>query len=216
MPRALHVEELAQVAQQYANAALNARKAGIDGIELHCSSGYLINQFLDPTSNQRNDEYGGNPINRARFPTMVVQALCNAIGADRVGVRISPGNPYNGMLDEHPAASFAPFLHAIEALGCAYVHVLDVRAANLDVLPFVKRHFTGAVIANNMMTLEKGTELIRTDLAEAISFGRAFIANPDLVERLRAGMPLAKPDYSLLYTGEERGYIDYPTLSEGD
>lgn len=212
-PRALEASELPALAEQYAQAARNARAAGIDGVELHCSSGYLINQFLNASSNRRDDEFGGDPARRARFPAMVVKALAEAIGADRVGVRISPGNPYNGMADPDPAATFAPFLDAIDPLGCAYLHVLDMKLEGLDTLAFVREHFSGPVIVNNMLTRETGQELLETGRADAVSFGRPFIANPDLVERLRSGAPLAKPDFTLLYTGEERGYIDYPALS---
>lgn len=214
MPRALASDELSLVAEQYAQAARNARAAGIDGVELHCSSGYLINQFLNASSNQRNDDFGGDPERRARFPAMVVKALADAIGADRVGVRFSPGNPYNGMADADPAATFAPFLDAIEPLGCAYAHVVDMKLETLDTLAFVRERFSGAIIANNMLTLESGSELLDSGRADAISFGRSFIANPDLVERLRRGAPLAKPDFTHLYSGEERGYTDYPALTD--
>ncbi|WP_054944533.1 alkene reductase [Novosphingobium sp. KN65.2] len=214
MPRALDAEELPGVAAQFAQAARNAREAGIDGVELHCSSGYLINQFLNANSNRRDDAYGGDALRRARFPTMVVEALAAAIGADRVGVRISPGNAYNGMTDPDPAATFAPFLDAIDPLHCAYLHVVDMKLETLDTLSFVRGHFSGPVIANNMLTLDTGCELLESGRAEAISFGRPFIANPDFVERLRTNAPLAKPDYARLYTGEERGYIDYPALTD--
>lgn len=214
MPRALETDELPALAEDYASAARNARAAGIDGVELHCSSGYLINQFLNPASNHRSDEFGGTPENRARFPLMVLKAMAEAIGAGRVGVRISPGNPYNGMDVSDPAASFAPFLAGAEPLGLAYLHVLDMGLADLDTLSFCRSHMSAPIIANNMLTLESATALIESGRADAVSFGRAFIANPDLVARFQTGAPLAKPDYSLLYTGEERGYTDYPPLKD--
>lgn len=209
-PRALSEDELPRIADDFAQAARNARTAGIDGIELHCSSGYLINQFLNPASNHREDGFGGTPENRARFPLMVLQAMASAIGPDRVGVRISPGNPYNGMDAADPAATFAPFLDGADAMGLAYLHVLDMGLADLDTLAFCRSHWSGPIIANNMLTLKTACGLIDNQRADAVSFGRAFIANPDLVDRLRKGAPLAKPDYALLYTGEERGYTDYP------
>ena len=212
-PRALAADELPAVAAEFATAARNARAAGIDGVELHCSSGYLINQFLNPASNRRDDDYGGTADNRARFPVMVVEALANAIGADRVGVRISPGNPYNGMDPSDPAAVFGPFLTGIGPLGIAYLHVLDMHLGGFDTLAFVRERCAGPVIANNMLTREAGTMLIAAGRADAVSFGRAFIANPDLVARFAHDAPLAKPDYARLYTGEERGYTDYPRFA---
>lgn len=211
-PRALDAAELPALAEDYALAARNARAAGIDGVELHCSSGYLINQFLNPASNLRTDAFGGTAENRARFPLMVLQAMADAIGADRVGVRISPGNPYNGMDPADPSETFAPFLDGANAMGLAYLHVLDMGLADLDTLGFCRAHWSGPIIANNMLTLDSGTALVQAGRADAVSFGRAFIANPDLVARFKVGAALAKPDYSLLYTGEERGFTDYPPM----
>lgn len=214
MPRALAADELPMIAEQYATAARNARTAGLDGVELHCSSGYLINQFLNPASNKRDDEFGGDAQGRVRFPVMVAKAMADAIGADRVGIRISPGNPYNGMdpIDAHD--SFSAFLTALteenSGHAFAYVHLADIKLADMDAPAFVRQHWTGPIILNNMLTLDTANQALTNDVAEAVSFGRPFLANPDLVERFREGAPLAKPDYSLLYQGEERGYIDYP------
>ena len=213
-PRALAADELPALAAEYAHAARNARAAGIDGVELHCASGYLINQFLDRSSNRRDDEFGGAGANRARFPAMVVAALADAIGADRVGVRISPGNPYNGMDGGDPAETFTPFLAAIDSLRCAYLHVANMNLPDFDTLAFLRANWSGPIITNNMLTLEKADALLAGGAAEAISFGRPYIANPDLVARFRTGAPLAKPDYTRLYTGEEHGYTDYPRLAE--
>lgn len=213
MPRALAASELSALAEEFATAARNARAAGIDGVELHCASGYLVNQFLNPASNVRDDSFGGSAENRARFPAMVVEALAGAIGAERVGIRISPGNPYNGMDPSDPAATFAPFLAAIAHLDLAYLHVLDMKLGDFDTLGFVRECWRGPVIANNMLTAETGAALIADGRADAVSFGRAFIANPDLLDRFKAGAALAKPDYGLLYTGEERGYTDYLALA---
>lgn len=210
MPRALEAEELEEQAAGFAAAARNARIAGMDGVELHCASGYLVHQFLNRASNCRDDAFGGDANRRARFPTLVVQALAEAIGADRVGIRISPGNPYNGMDPSAPAESFSPFLDAIGTLGLAYLHLLDMRLPDFDAAAFARDRWKGPLILNNMFDGESADAAIATGKADAISFGRAFIANPDLVARLRAGAPLARPDYTLLYTGEERGYIDYP------
>lgn len=211
-PREITVEEMPALLEEYAQAARNAIAAGLDGVELHCASGYLINQFLNPASNQRTDEYGGSAENRIRFPIAVLCALADAIGADRVGFRISPGNPYNGMDPSDPAATFGPFVKAADALGLAFCHVVDMGLPDLDTLALLRANFSGPIIANNNLKADSARALLDAGQAEAVSFGRAYIANPDLVERIAAGAPLAKPDFSLLYTGEERGYTDYPTL----
>lgn len=211
-PRAIAVEEMPALLEEYAQAARNAMAAGLDGVELHCASGYLINQFLNPASNQRTDAYGGSVENRIRFPIEVLGALAGAIGADRVGFRISPGNPYNGMDPADPAATFGPFVKAADALGLAFCHVVDMGLPDLDTLALLRSNFSGPIITNNNLKADSARELLDAGKAEAVSFGRAFIANPDLVERIAAGAPLAKPDFSLLYTGEERGYTDYPAM----
>ncbi len=211
-PRAMAEADIARVVEEYAQAARNARAAGIDAVELHCASGYLINQFLNPASNQRTDQYGGSPENRARFPAMVLSAMAEAIGADRVGLRISPGNPYNGMDPSDPAATFGPFLDAVNGLGLAYLHVVDMGLAELDTLAFLRAHWSGPIMTNNMLKQDSAEQVLQAGRAEAVSFGRAYIANPDLAERMQAGAPLNKVDYTLLYTGEERGYTDYPAM----
>lgn len=213
MPRALSADELPALAEEFATAARNARTAGIDGVELHASSGYLINQFLNPASNLRTDAFGGSAENRIRFPVMVLQAMADAIGADRVALRFSPGNPYNGMDVTDPAATFVPLMQAVAPMGLAYLHVLDMGLADLDTLAMVRDNCLTPIVVNNMLTAETGRALIEAGRAEAVSFGRAFIANPDLVARIRTGAPLAKPDYTKLYTGEAQGYTDYPTLA---
>lgn len=212
-PRALAADELPAIAQEFAQAALNAREAGLDGVELHCASGYLINQFLNPASNQRTDDFGGSAENRIRFPLMVLEALAKAIGADRVGFRISPGNGYNGMDTSDPWDTFVPFVRAASELGLAYLHVVDMGEECPGTLEMLRQNYAGPIVANNGLRAASAAALIDSGQAEAVSFGRPFIANPDLVERMRTGAELAKPDYSLLYTGEERGYCDYPALS---
>ncbi|MFM2301802.1 MAG: hypothetical protein RLZZ84_1538 [Pseudomonadota bacterium] len=210
-PRAIEAAEIPALLEEYAAAARNAIAAGCDGVELHCASGYLINQFLNPASNHRSDEYGGSAENRIRFPIMVLKALADAIGTDRVGFRISPGNPYNGMDPADPAATFAPFVKAADALGLAFLHVVDMGLAEVDTLALLRANFRGPIITNNNLKADSARAVLDAGRADAVSFGRAFIANPDLVERIREGAPLAKPDFSLLYTGEARGFTDYPT-----
>lgn len=211
-PRALPVEEMPALLEEYAQAARNAIAAGLDGVELHCASGYLINQFLNPASNLRTDEYGGPVENRIRLPIAVLGALADAIGPGRVGFRISPGNPYNGMDPSDPAATFGPFVKAADPLGLAYLHVVDMGLPDLDTLALLRANWSGPIVTNNGLNADSASAAIDAGRADATSFGRPFIANPDLVARFKAGAALAKPDYTLLYTGEDRGYIDYPPM----
>lgn len=213
-PRALEASELPALAEEFAQAAINAREAGIDGVELHCASGYLLNQFLNIASNSRTDQYGGSPEKRARFPIEVLSAISAAIGADRTGLRISPGNGYNGMDTSEPEAAFAPLLAAASKLDLAYVHVVDMGEECPETLPMLRRHFAGPIIANNMLKADTGRAILAEGEAEAVSFGRAFIANPDLPYRIANNLTLAKPRYELLYQGEAAGYIDYPVSGE--
>jgi N-ethylmaleimide reductase len=212
-PREIAAAEIPALLEEYAAAARNAMAAGLDGVELHCASGYLINQFLNPASNHRTDEFGGSADNRARLPLLVLKALADAVGPGRVGFRISPGNPYNGMDPADPGATFAPFIKGADALGLAYLHVVDMGLPDLDTLALLRENFSGPIITNNNLKADSARTVLDAGKAEAVSFGRAFIANPDLVERIAAGAQLAKPDFALLYTGEERGYTDYPVHS---
>lgn len=214
-PRALATHEIADVIAEQAAAGRNARRAGFDGVELHCTSGYLPMQFLSTGTNQRTDQYGGSPLNRARFVIETLEALAEAIGPGRVGFRISPGNSFNDMEDETPAQTYAALLDAADRMGLAFVHVINASIPGLDHLPFVRGHWSGPVIGNNDLTLESARAMLATDLADAASFGRLYISNPDLVERFRAGAPLNEPDRRTFYAGEEKGFIDYPPLTRG-
>ncbi|MGC1470044.1 MAG: alkene reductase [Sphingorhabdus sp.] len=218
-PRAMTQEDIFRVTEEFVAAARNARAAGIDGVELHCASGYLVNQFLNSASNQRNDAFGGPPEQRVAFAELLLGRMADAIGANRVGVRISPGNPYNGMDPADPEPLFSALLQAADNVGnartgegLAYAHVIDMALTDLDTLAMVRSNWSGPIIANNNLKPESGSALLAEKRADAISFGRAFIANPDLPARIRSEAPLAKPDYAHLYTGDDKGYTDYPTL----
>ena len=208
-PRALTLDDVRKVVDEYAQAAKNAREAGMDGVELHCASGYLPNQFLNPHSNKRTDHYGGPVENRIRFVIEVLTAMSQTIGAGRVGFRISPGNPYNDMMDEEPKASFGPLLRAADALGLAYVHLVDVG----DMLGFVRDNWTGSIITNNNLKAQSAAEILASNIAQAVSFGRPFISNPDFVERTKYKVELARIDRDHIYTGEAVGYTDYPAAT---
>ncbi len=213
MPRALAAAEIPGVIAEYVAAARNARVAGLDGVELHCASGYLPMQFLSSNSNQRSDAYGGAVENRVRFVVETLAALAAAIGPGRVGLRICPGVPFNGMADADPAETYATLLRAIDGFGLAYCHLIHIPNRGFDALELVRENWSGPVIENCGLTLEKGQDLLAAGKAEAFSFGYAYIANPDLVDRFRRGLPLAKADRDTFYTGhgdDARGYTDYP------
>lgn len=213
MPRALETAEVERVIEEYAQSARNARAAGLDGVELHCTSGYLPMQFLSTGTNRRTDRYGGSLPNRLRFVVETLEALAAAVGPGRVGLRIFPGNPFNDMQDDDAASTYAALLQAIKGFGLAYVHLIHAPTETLDALALVKTHWSGPVIANNNLNLDTARALLAEGRVDAVSFARLFISNPDLVERFRRGVPLAVPDRSTFYTGESAGYTDYPTAS---
>jgi len=213
MPRALETYEIAGVIDEQAKATRNARAAGFDGVELHCTSGYLPMQFLATGTNRRTDRYGGSPEKRARFVIETLEAMAAAIGPGRVGFRISPGNRFNDMEDDEPVETYRALLLAVDRLGLAYVHVINTPIPGLDPLPFVRRHWNGPVIGNNELSVESARQMLNGGLADAASFGRLYISNPDLVERFRSGAPLIEPDRRTFYAGGPAGLIDYPTLA---
>lgn len=215
-PRALETAEIADVITEYVQAARNAVEAGLDGVELHCASGYLPMQFLSSNTNQRTDQYGGNANNRVRFVVETLTALAEAIGSDRVGFRICPGITLNGMADANPQETYSVLLDAVDGLGLAYLHLIDLPLPDLDALALVKKHWNGPLILNNSRGIEDNKARLASREADAISLGRGFIANPDLVARLKNGIALAKPERATLYTGngdDARGYTDYPVAS---
>jgi len=212
VPRALETSEIAGVVADYVHAARCAIEAGLDGVELHCASGYLPMQFLSSNTNQRTDQYGGSAQNRVRFVVETLDALSAAIGADRVGLRICPGINLNGMADANPAETYETLIKAIDGKGLAYLHLIDLPQEGLDPLGLVKANWTGPLILNNSRGVEDNAQRLADGVAEAVSFGRGFIANPNLVAKLKAGEPLARPDRATLYTGngdDARGYTDY-------
>lgn len=212
MPRALETCEIAGVIDEYATAARNAISAGLDGVELHCASGYLPMQFLSSNSNERTDRYGGSAENRVRFVVETLAALAEAIGPGRVGFRICPGVTLNGMADGDPAETYSTLLRAVDGLGLAYCHLIHIPNPHFDALDLVRANWSGALIENCGLTFEKAKAVLAENKADAVSFGYAFIANPDLVERFRSGSPLAKADRTTFYTGhgdDRRGYTDY-------
>lgn len=211
MPRALATDEIPQVVDEYRQAALNARAAGMDGVELHASSGYLPMQFLSSNSNRRTDRYGGGVANRIRFVTEVLEAMGDAIGFGRVGLRVCPGFDYNDIDDENPAETYALLMDEASKRGLAYLHLVRRTFPKVDNYQLTRAHWRGKLILNNELTPQMAAAALEAGETDAVSFGRAFIGNPDLVERIRRGLPLSDYDRARVYTPGPAGYIDYPT-----
>ena len=223
VPRALESDELAGVVQDYVTASQNAIEAGLDGVEIHAANGYLLHQFLDPTINQRTDSHGGTPENRARFVVEVVTAVAEAIGSDKVGLRISPGHAFNGVGEEigseDLAATYTALVEGIAPLGIAYLSMLASPLEPLESLvKDLRSRFGGSVLLNDgfgaVTTLDSVETLLATGLADAIVVGRPFLANPDLAARWEQGAALNEPDGATFYGGGAEGYTDYPTLDQ--
>ena len=217
MPRALTAGEIPGVIAEYVEAARNARAAGIDAVELHCASGYLPMQFLSSNSNLRTDAWGGSVAGRIRFVVETLRTLAGAIGPGRVGFRICPGVTFNGMADADPAETYAALLDAVGDLGLAWCHLIHIPNKGFDALELVRENWSGPVITNCGLTRDAAHALIAVGKADAASFGYAYIANPDLVERFRRDTPLAKADRATFYTGhgdDARGYTDYPAMEQ--
>ena len=230
-PRALELEEIPRVIEQYRRAAANAKRAGLDGVELHGANGYLPDQFLRDGVNRRTDEYGGSIENRARFMLEATRALIDVWGADRVGVRLSPSGAFNEMHDSNPRETFGYVVRELSKLGIAYVHITEATEGDLkhgpeltasyEAIPvsYFRPMFDGVMITNAGFTLEKAQRYLAEGWADAVAFGVAFIANPDLPERLRrraAGemVELNTPDVATFYSPGEKGYTDYPALGD--
>lgn len=214
-PRALETEEIPGIVADYTRAALNAMAAGFDGVELHGANGYLIDQFLRRTSNQRNDHYGGPPENRIRFLLEVARAVTAAIGPERTGLRLSPFITERGMADDEIVETTLLAVRELNELGLAYIHLAE---ADWDDEPSVpesfrvalREAFDGAVIVAGKFTHARASDIIETGLADLVAFGRPFIANPDLPRRFRENLPLSDYDPATLYGGGAAGYADYP------
>jgi N-ethylmaleimide reductase len=217
VPRALTTEEVPEQAASYGQAARRAAEAGFDGVELHGANGYLISQFLSSNANLRTDRYGGPIAHRIRFAVEAAEAAVDAIGADRTGIRLSPGGTFWGVRDSEVPELYAALLAELARLGLAYVH-LEATAPE-EVLVGLRRAWPGTLVVNP--TVPMGAKVTGRDDADRwldlgadlIGFGRAFLANPDLVERLRTGVPLAPHDEATFYTGGDAGYLTYPSYA---
>ena len=218
-PRALETDEIPALIAAYVQAARNALQAGFDGVEVHAGNGYLLDQFLRSSSNHRTDAYGGGMEHRARLLLEVLGAVSEAIGSDRVGVRISPVTPFNDVSDDNPQETFEYVVERLNPLKLAFLDVLQGTGGEPREkwIPFdyerLRAIYAGNLIRNNGYDFASGQEAVKSGAADAIAFGRLLLANPDLVERFRRGAALNQPDYDRLYTGEEKGYVDYPALA---
>jgi N-ethylmaleimide reductase len=208
-PQELSDKEVRNLIADYGRATALAMEAGFDGVELHGTSGYLPVQFLCVGPNRRDDAWGGSLENRIRFPREVLRAMSEAAGADRVGLRICPGNPFNDLHDDDPETTFTGLLQALRGAGLAYLHVMRRPGADLDNIALARRHFDGSLLLNESFSLAEASEAIGAGEGEAVSFARLFVSNPDLVQRAEAGGELASFDRRTLYTPGPQGYTDY-------
>lgn len=217
-PRALKTGEITWIVEEYRQASCHALAAGFDGVEIHAANGYLLDQFLRDGSNHRSDRYGGSIPNRVRLLLEVTTVVCEVWGPDRVGVRISPTNPFNDMHDSDPQALFNHVAEALAPFGLAYLHVVESAiGSDAPLFPFdfltLRRLFRGVYIANGSYDKARANAAIAKGRADCVSFGTLYIANPDLVERFRRDAPLNQADPSTFYGGGEHGYTDYPALT---
>ncbi|UUU38539.1 alkene reductase [Streptomyces sp. NBC_00162] len=214
-PRELTGSEVRATIADFAEAARNAVEAGFDGVELHGANGYLIHQFLAPGSNQRTDEWGGTTENRIRFAVEVVKAVAAAIGAERTGLRISPGNQYNSINEPDPQPAYEALVKEIDGLGLAYLHILEHGPEARETTLALRKQFSGPLVLNPATegpTDHRALTLIEEGTADLLAFGALFLANPDLPARLRTEGPYNTPDTSTFFGGDARGYTDYPAL----
>lgn len=218
-PRPLENGEVEQVIGLFGEAARRARRAGFDGVELHGANGYLVDQFLRDGTNRREDRWGGSTENRVRFLAEVTDALVEAWGPGRVGVRLSPLNPYNDIEDSDPTATFGAAAEALGEREIAYLHLVEPDPGSHEdgeppVVTRMREAFGGTVVLNGGYDRERGNEAVASGRADLVSFGKLFLANPDLPERFARGLPLNEADPSTFYGGGAKGYIDYPTWEE--
>lgn len=218
VPRALETSEIAKVVEDYRRAAVNAREAGFDGVELHGANGYLIDQFLRDKTNQRTDRYGGSALNRSRFLIEVTEAVSAEWGANRVGVRLAPTNPFNDIADSNPAATFSVAVGELKRLDVGYLHIVEplpsdpIEAGERPDIKFFRGIWPRALMGNKGYDLARANAALNDGTVDLVSFATLFLANPDLPERFRRSAALNAPDRDTFYDGGEKGYVDYPKM----
>ncbi len=220
-PRALTLDEIPGIVDSFRRGAANAIEAGFDGVEIHGANGYLLDQFAKDGSNRRTDAYGGAIQNRSRLMLEIAKAVAAEVGATRTGIRLSPVAPFNDMTESNPQALYDFIVDQLNALKLVYIHVVEgATGGPRDIVPFdygsLRKRFSGTYIANNGYDFALGNKMLAANAADLIAFGTPFIANPDLVERLKRAAPLNTPDKSTFYGGSEKGYTDYPVLDAAE
>ena len=224
-PRALQIEEMPYIVQQYARGGKNALNAGFDGVEIHAANGYLLDQFINSRTNRRTDRYGGTIENRARLLMEVVEAVSNVWGADRVGVRLSPLGTFNDMGDDNPEVTFGYIAEQLNSYPLAYLHIVNPALVTVEqgiepeplvqrMLDLIRESYRGTLIVAGGFDQNTAESWLRQGRADLIAFGRKFLANPDLPKRFRQNAKLNPDDPSTYYGGGAKGYTDYPTLSQ--
>ena len=211
-PRALETDEIPGIVAAYRKGAENAKKAGFDGVEVHGANGYLLDQFLQSSTNQRTDAYGGSVENRARLMLEVTDACIDVWGADRVGMHLAPGGDQHDLSDANPAETFGYVARELGKRKIAFIFTREVDSPNA-LGPMIKKEFGGVWIANQQLTKQRAEELVSSGTADAVSWGQLFIANPDLPKRLQLDAPLNKPVPETFYAKGTTGYTDYPALA---
>jgi N-ethylmaleimide reductase len=214
VPRALETHEIPGVVAEFGQATRYALEAGFDGVELHCASGYLPMQFLSTGTNKRTDRYGGSAGNRIRAVVEMLEAMAAVAGAGRVGIRICPGVLFNDISDDDPTETYSTLLKAIDPMGLAYLHLIRLKSPQVNGEAVARANFTGPLILNDSISLERGNQMVDSGEAAAVSFARHFLANPDLVRRFREGHDLQHFDRKTLYTPGPQGYTDYPFINK--
>jgi len=215
--RAMTLAEIQDAVNEFGRAATNAVRAGFDGVEIHGANGYLVHQFLSPTINQRTDAYGGSVEGRSRLLLEIVSAISDVMPRSRIGLRLSPFADYNSTRDPKPENTYGQLAHWLETAGLAYLHLADTNAWTgapdyERMLPIFRGHHCGPLIVNAGITPEHAVEIVNSGKADAVAFGRLFLANPDLPARIRAGGRYSSPQAFGIYGGSDSGYLDYPSL----
>ncbi len=219
-PRALELNELPGIVEQFRKAAENAKAAGFDGVELHGANGYLLDQFLRDGANRRTDSYGGSIENRARLPLEITDAVIGVWGAKRVGYKVSPHFSMYSMSDSNPVETFSYLAKKLDERGLGYLHVAEAivgpmaaSAGTVRVTPLLRKIFRGTMIVNGGYDAASANAAIERGETDLVAFGVVFLANPDLPQRFKIGAPLNAPQFETFYAGEEKGYLDYPALA---
>jgi N-ethylmaleimide reductase len=215
MPRVLEDAEIPTIVEGFRLAALNAKEAGFDGVEVHGANGYLIDEFLRDSANQRSGPYGGSRENRARLLFEILTAVSSVWGSDHVGLRLSPLNSFNSMRDSDPIGLYTWLAEQLNDFGLAYLHIMRADLYKIqhgDVLTPIRKAYRGVLVSNMFYTPQEAKQAVAEGYIDAVAFGTSYLANPDLPERLKAGAPLNQPDPDTFYSPGAKGYNDYPTM----